>query len=416
MSPAPSRRDFLGALAGISAGYAALPSLRTVEMQDGESSWRTLQAEFGFGDRLVPMNAANMCPPPREVVAAVEAANRSVDADVSFHNRARFNALRETVRSRVARFLGGDPDEFAIIRNASEGNNIVIAGLELGAGDDVLITDQNHPSNGLAWEAQATRRGFTVRRVDLPGNPRSSAELLATITAALTPATRVLAFSDVSNSSGMRLPAAELCRLGRERGIHVHIDGAQSMAAMKLSLRELGAGSYTASTQKWLMGPREGGILFVRSDLVPALRPLVISRGFSDPTDPGPTSARKLDMLGQRNEGVMAGIEAAVGFVERIGIERIQARVEVLAARLTAGLRGIPGYRLVTPSAPGCSLGVVVGRFEGLDHQKLHDRLYHGHRVASAPTGGLRLCPHIYNTLADVDRAVGAVAAAVREV
>jgi selenocysteine lyase/cysteine desulfurase len=90
--------------------------------------------------------------------------------------------------------------------------------------------------------------------------------------------------------------------------------------------------------------------------------------------------------------------------------------VEVLAARLTAGLRGIPGYRLVTPSAAGCWLGVVVGRFEGLDHQKLHDRLYHGHRIASAPTGGLRLCPHIYNTLADVDRAVGAVAAAVREV
>jgi selenocysteine lyase/cysteine desulfurase len=164
------------------------------------------------------------------------------------------------------------------------------------------------------------------------------------------------------------------------------------------------------------MGPREGGILFVRSDLVPKLRPLVISRGFSDPADPGPASARKLDMLGQRNEGVMAGIEAAVGFVERIGIERIQARVEVLTARLTAGLRGIPGYRLVTPSAPGCSLGVVVGRFEGLDHQKLHDRLYHGHRIAGAPTGGLRLCPHIYNTQADVDRVVAAVAVAIREV
>ena len=93
MNPPPSRRDFLGALAGISAGYAAFPSLRTVEMQDGEAAWHALQAEFGFGGTLVPMNAANMCPPPREVVAAVEAANRSVDADVSFHNRARFNTV-----------------------------------------------------------------------------------------------------------------------------------------------------------------------------------------------------------------------------------------------------------------------------------------------------------------------------------
>src|SRR5688500_20185915 len=115
MNPPPSRRDFLGALAGISAGYAALPSLRTVEMQDGESAWRTLQAEFGFGNRLVPMNAANMCPPPREVIAAVEAANRSGGADVSFHNRARLNTLRQTVRGRWAPLRGGAADALAII-------------------------------------------------------------------------------------------------------------------------------------------------------------------------------------------------------------------------------------------------------------------------------------------------------------
>jgi len=415
MSGPPSRRDFLERMAGASGALAAAPLVRGF-MLETEPEWEALKAEFLFGERLIPMNAANMCPPPRAVITAVEAANRSVDTDVSFHNRARYNTLRDTVRAAVARFLEGDPDEFAIIRNASEGNNIIVAGLALGPGDNVLITDQNHPSNGLAWEAQAARRGFTVRRVTLPSAPASGADLLEAVTRGLTPRTRVLAFSDVSNSSGMRLPAAELCRLGRERGIHVHIDGAQSLGAMRVSMRELGAGSYTASTQKWLMGPREGGVLFVRKDLIPNVQPSVISRGFSDPADPGPASAKKFDMLGQRNEGVMAGFGAAIAFVERIGIEKIQARVETLSAQLTAGLREIPGYRLVTPTAPGCSLGVVVGRFEGLDHQKLHDRLYHGHGVASAPTGGLRLCAHVYNTLADVDRAVRAVAAAKGEV
>lgn len=416
MNGPPSRREFLGALAGASSAYAALPLLRTVEMQDGESAWLALKEEFTIGKRVIPMNAANMCPPPRQVIDAVEAANRSVDADVSFHNRARYNSLRETVRAAVARFLDGDPDEFAIIRNASEGNNMLIAGLTLGSGDEVIITDQNHASNALAWEAQAARRGFTVTNIGLPASPSGSEELFARLEHAISPRTRVLACSDVSNSSGMRLPVAALCRLGRERGFHVHIDGAQSMGAMRLSMRELAPGSYTASTQKWLMGPREGGVLFVRKDRVSAVQPSVVSRGFSDPADPGPASARKLDMLGQRNEGVMAGFAAALAFVERIGIDRIEARVQALAARLTTGLLGIAGYRLVTPSAPGCSLGVVVGRFEGIDHQKLHDRLYHGHGVASAPTGGLRLCAHIYNTMADVDRAIRAVAAAKGEV
>ena len=385
-------------------------------MTDGETAWLALKEEFTFGSGLIPMNAANMCPPPRQVIDAIEAANRSVDADVSFHNRARYISLRETVRGAVARLLDGDPDEFAIIRNASEGNNILAAGLALGTGDEVITTDQNHPSNAWAWEAQAARRGFTVTNLTLPPNPSGSDELFAHFEGAITSRTRVLAISDVSNSTGVRLPVGRLCRLGRERGIHVHLDGAQTMGAMRLSMHELGTGSYTASTQKWLMGPREGGVLFVRKDLIPGVQPAVVSLGFSDPADPGHATARKLDMLGQRNEGVMAGFAAALDFVERIGIDRIQARVEALAARLMAGLREIPGYRLVTPSAPGCSHGVVVGRFEGIDHEKLHDRLYHGHGIASAPTGGLRLCAHIYNPIADVDRVIRAVAAARGEI
>ena len=412
MTEHPSRREFLGTLAGVSSAYAALPSLRTVPMQDPESEWRALKSEFTIGERLVPMNAANMCPPPRVVSEAVAAANRAVDADVSFHHRRRYNALRETVRASLARFLDGTPDEFAIVRNASEGNNLIIAGLALGPGDHVVTTNRNHESNGLAWEAQAARRGFTVSSVTLPPDPAGPEALLEAIVRELTPRTRVLAFSDISNSSGTRLPAAQLCRLARERGIHAHVDGAQSLGALRLSMRELGAASYPASTQKWLLGPREGGVLFVRRDLIGAVQPLVISRGFSDPNDPGPDSAKKLDMLCQRNEGVMAGFEAAIGFVERVGIGRIEARIATLAARLSAGLREIPGYRQITPQAAGCSHGVIVGRFEGLDHQRLQDVLYQTHRVAGAPTGGLRLCAHIYNSLDDVDYVVRSVAAA----
>jgi isopenicillin-N epimerase len=409
----PSRRRFVEQLAGASTALAAAPYWRGLT-QDDEAGWRAVRAEFLFEERAIPMNAANMCPPPRAVVAAVEQANRSVDADISFHNRAQYQALRETVRVALARFLDGIPDEFAIVRNASEGNNIVVAGLELASGDEVLITDQNHASNGLAWEQRAARQGFSVVRVTLPARPESEDELIRVIRDGMSPRTRVLAFSDVANGTGLRLPVAALCRLARERSIHVHVDGAQSLGAMRLSLRELGCDSYTASTQKWLMGPREAGLLYVRQDRIGAIWPSVVSRGFSDPGDPDPRSAKKLETLGQRNEGVLAGLAAAIGFVEQLGIDRVAARVVRLAERLKAGLTGLPGYRLVTPADPALSLGIVIGRFEGLDHQRLHDRLYREHRIASAPTGGLRLCPHIYNSLADLDRVVRAVDAARR--
>ena len=377
-----------------------------------EAGWSALRGEWEFGRGLIPMNAANMCPPPRVVREAVAGITRAVDLDVSFQHRIRYNARREGVRARVARFLDAATEEIALVRNASEGNAILIQGLDLGPGDEVLLVDQNHASNGLAWHTRASRAGFQVREVSLP-SPAGREELLAALTAPVSAATRVIAVSDISNGSGLALPVEALCRFGRERGIHVHLDGAQSMGARRVSLKTLGCGSYAASTQKWLMGPRDAGVLFVRRDRIPAIWPSVVSRGFTDSEEPDPATARKLDALGQRDDGVLAGVEAAIVFLEAIGLEAIEARVRALVDRLARGLEGLRGFHFVTPRDPELSHGVLVGRFEGLDHAALCDRLYQRHGIAAAPTGGLRLSPHIYNSPDDVEVVLKAIAAAV---
>jgi isopenicillin-N epimerase len=430
----PNRRAFLRTLAAGSAGVAATlaasgspgvafarepgsrgPSLRPTHSGGSgvsEPYWEAVKARFPIREGLVPMNAANLCPAPREVIEAVEGAGRDVDADVSFQNRAKYDELRERVRERLAAYLGADADEIALVRNTSEGNNTVVGGLALGPGDEVVVFDQNHPTCNVAWDVRAARHGFSVRRVSVAAPPSSPEEVLHAFTSAFTPRTRAVAFSDVSNTTGVRVPVREVCAEARRRGIHSHVDGAQSFGAEPLALHALGCDSYATSAHKWFMGPKEVGVLYVRSDRVGEIWPLAVGVGWGGGAETTVPGARKFETLGQRNDAVFAGLEAAIALHEEIGPDRVGARIRELAGKLKSRLAEL-GAELVTSPDPALSGGVVVVRFPGVEASAIHERLYREHGIAGAPTGGLRLCPHVYNTRADVVRALEAVAAEV---
>lgn len=421
-----TRRRFLRRLAGGSLGVAIAPSAVSelaasvasppIPRLDGvradEAFWTLVRAAFPLSDGITPMNAANLCPAPSMTVDAVEAAMRDVEGDVSSQNRSEYGDLHDELRARLGAYLGADAEEIAIVRNTTEANNTIIGGLPLGPGDEVVIWEQNHQTNDVAWDVRAQRFGFTVRRVSVPAEPADPSEIFTAFEAALTPQTRVLSFSDVSNVSGIRPPAADLCRLGRDRGIHVHVDGAQSFGAFQLDLHELGCDSYASSAHKWFMGPKEGGILYVRADRVADIWPNIVGVGWGG-GGVAPDGAAKFQTLGQRNDATIAGMAAALDLHEMIGPQVIEDRVLELAARLKDQVAGIPGAQAVTPRDPELSGGVVIFTFEGVSNGQLSRALYEEYGVAGASTGGMRLCPHIYNTHEDVDRTAAALAALV---
>jgi isopenicillin-N epimerase len=420
---ASTRRDFLKRAAAGTAGIAVLPNaglaqlgasvaaprLRPLTGAPDEAYWRDVKAQFFVRDGFIMMNAANLCPAPRPVVDAVATAMRDEDADVSFHNREKYNRLWTETRARLARYIGAGEDEVAIVRNTSEANNVVVGGVPLKAGDDVLLFDENHPTNNVAWEVRAARYGFSVRRVKVDPATADAGAILDAFTRALQPNTRVLAITDVSSSSGTRLPANELCALARSRGIWAHVDGAQTFGAFRRDMRAMGCDSYTASAHKWFMGPKEAGLLFVRKERCAELWPSVVGVGWGSASTTQLPGARKFETLGQRNDATVAGLSAALDFHERIGQERIDARVTELTTAMYEGLRGLRGAQMVTPARAELRGGVCIVRFEGRDTRPMHDALYRERHIATAPTGGLRFSPHIYNTLADVERAIEAV-------
>ena len=369
-----------------------------------ESYWGLVRAQFPFREERVPMNAANLCPSPRSVAARVEDLTRDIDRDCSFDNRAKFRGLTEESRAAVAAQLGVSADEIALVRNTSEANNTVNNGVPLRPGDEVVLWDQNHPTNNVAWEVRAARFGISTKRVSVPPRPASIEELIDPFVAALSDRTRVLALTHVSNVSGMRLPVRELADVAHERGIHVHLDGAQSWGALDVNLRDLGCDSYSASAHKWFMGPKEAGVLYVKEDRIGEIWPNIVAPGWGNDADPDVTGARKFESLGQRDDACLAAVGTGAAFHAAIGSSEVESRVAHLATALKEGLAGL-GMTLVTPMDAGLSGGVCIIEVPG-DRRAALDRLYAEHGIAGAGTGGMRLCPHVYNTMEHVDRAV----------
>jgi selenocysteine lyase/cysteine desulfurase len=362
------------------------------------------------------LNAANLCPSPHTVRETVSRLTDDLDGDVSFQNRAKFDELREASRRKLAALMGAGDDEIAIVRNTSEANNLIVNGLNLKAGDEVIIFDQNHPTNNIAWDVRAARFGFTVKRVGLRSPPDSIEEILRAFPAALSSKTKVLSFTDASNTTGVRLPSKELCRMARERGIYTHIDGAQTFGSLVVNLHELGCDSYSGSAHKWFLGPKEAGLLYVRRDRQAEIWPGVVGVGWGDKIETSLKGARKFETLGQRDDAAVSAIGAAVDLHNLIGPARIEARVRELAATLKEGCARLPGARLRTSTRPELSAGVLVVEFEAKDSRKIYEALYAKHRIAAAPTGGVRFCPHIYNTMEEIDRTISATSQVIKEV
>jgi selenocysteine lyase/cysteine desulfurase len=378
MPSTSSRRMFMtAASAAVSIRFPTLLSAAT-----GEPYWALVRNHFAFSEQRVPMNAANLCPSPRAVAERVAELTRDIDVDCSFHNREKFNRFLEESRSLLARQLSADADEIALVRNTSEANNIINNGLPLKPGDEVVLWDQNHPTNNVAWDVRSARFGIAVKRVSTPAAPASVD----------------------ANVSGIRLPARQLCEMAHRRGLYVHVDGAQTWGALNINLRELGCDSYSASAHKWFLGPREVGLLYVRKERIAEIWPNTVAPGWGNDAEPDVKGARKFESLGQRDDARLAAIRTAVEFHNMIGPEKIEARVLELAASLKERVKGL-GIAVATPLEPALSGGVCIVRAEAKNGQQAYETLDRKFGIAGAATGGLRLCPHIYNTMDHIERA-----------
>ena len=412
-----NRRDFARLLALGGAAPFLTPGTawpRSVDLpptpaSPDEKFWTAVRDQFVMPKELTMLNAANLCPSSAPVLDVLYNATKDMDRDPSFDNRVKLGEGRENTRKLLAQFLRVTPEEIVITRNTSESNNLVSTGIDLKAGDEVLLTADNHPSNHTAWQEKAKRFGFTVIDIPTP-NPHPGAEhYIDAFTRAITPNTKLIGFTHLTSTVGDEFPAKEICKLARDRGILTLVDGAQSFGLFDVDLSDVQPDFYSGSAHKWPCGPKENGVLFINKNAHAKIWATIYS------AYPGGVGISKtFEGFGQRDEPAMIAFGEALTLQTKIGRAHIEKRSRELTTALIDGLKKIDGVKIWTSPDPSRRAAVLSFLPGNLDIRKLSAALYKNDHIGCATRGGqdrggLRVSPHFYNTHAEVDRAVAAI-------
>ncbi|MBS4148919.1 aminotransferase class V-fold PLP-dependent enzyme [Stutzerimonas balearica] len=355
-----------------------------------------LENEFPQAPGLRYLNHAAVAPWPRRASSAVSQFAEQ-NATLGARDYPQWLKIENRLRERLARLLNAPTSaDVALVKNTSEALSFVAFGLDWRAGDQIVISDEEFPSNRVVWEALQPQ-GVEVIQVSLAG-----ADPEADLLAACTPRTRLLAISAVQYASGIRL---DLDRLGHgceQRGVLLCIDAIQQLGALPFDVQQSRCAFAMADGHKWMLGPEGLGVFYCRSDLRPQLKlheygwHMLEHAGDYDRSDWQPArSARRFECGSPNMLGAVA-LEASLSLLEEVGMHQVAASLNERMEWLRAGLRQLPGIELLSPAQPERSAGIVTFRLAGSANQALFEQLKAEQVVCALRGGGIRLSPHFY--------------------
>jgi selenocysteine lyase/cysteine desulfurase len=396
--------------AGEAPATSSAPDWPPSVFQDDEAYWRTLRREFLIPADEAFFNTGTLGSEPRVVLQTVVDHMTQVDATIAHWDYKAGHPDYLTgygpepeVRAKLAALVGADPAEIALTQNATVGMNYVANGLPLQPGDEVILTDQEHPGGRSGWDLRSKRYGIYVKNVHVPVPPQNPQQLIDLYVNATTPQTKVWSIPMLTSGLAIRFPVNEMCRVARERGIFTVIDAAQICGHIHVNLHEMGCDAFYSSPHKWLLAPKGNGFLYVKAQRLSGLWSTLASSNWDNYRD----GAFRLMQIGTGNLSLLKGLDAAIEFHNRIGPDRVQTRIFGLADRLRAGLRQIPQATIWSPQHPELTCATTVWGLAGYTAEQLMDGLWDRSKVRCRAMGdpyGVRQCCHIYNSPEEVDR------------
>lgn len=317
----------------------------------------------------------------------------------------------QEVKAKLARALGQAcrKEDLGLIGGATEGVNVIIGGLPLKRGDEVITSTHEHVAVHSALLSRMQRDGIAIRLFEPDiASARGNVDRIARL---VTPRTRLIVFSHVTCTTGLLFPVREIADLARARKVWFALDGAQAPVCAPFDIVDCGVDFYTCSTHKWMMGPKRTGFIYVRQGLADVLRPLTVGGGSSTRYDVAkgelvlkPTAERFES--GTQNDALFYALGTALDLVGTIGVDRIQRWCKPLAERFYRGLGEIPGVERLSPEEEAYRTLMIGFRMKDHTHTEIMQRLAKD-RIRARPVseGGLnsiRVSFYLNNTDADV--------------
>jgi len=409
------RRNFLHTAAGsalvafqtnaIERAAAAARSVKDqtpIEVASDEDYWAEIRNSFTVDRNVINLNNGYVSPAP---LVVQDAMRRYLDFSNMGPKHTMIDILEkqvEDVRRRVAKTAGCDPEEIAITRNASESLENAQYGIDLKPGDEVLTTNQDYPRMLTTFRQRERREGIVLKTISFPVPPPSMEDLYQRFERAVTPKTKLILLCHITNRTGQIFPVRKICDMAHARNIPVIVDGAHAFNHFPYNLSDLGCDYYGVSLHKWTCAPIGTGFLYVRNSRIASTWSLMAS------SDRQQGDIRKFEEIGTHPAANHNAISAALIFNENIGIDRKAARLRYLRDRWAHRLAQNPKVKILHSEDPAQSCGIGFLAFNGVDAEKMAETLWSKYNIITVRVGheeydGLRITPHIYSTVADID-------------
>lgn len=388
-----------------------LQPIQTIEPAQAatdEDFWHFIRQQYTVSPNIMNLNNGGVSPQPKPVQEAHIRNYEYCNEAPSYFMWRVLDQGREPLRERLAQLAGVSPLEIAINRNTTEGLNTIIFGLNLKAGDEVVLSKFDYPNMMNAWKQREKRDGIKLNWVELNMPEESEEEIVKKYAAAITPKTKIVHITHMINWTGQVLPARRIADVAHSKGCEVIVDGSHSFAHLTYKISDLDCDYYATSLHKWLCAPFGTGFMFIKQEKIKNVWAL-LSAPIPDADNIG-----KFECIGTRSFAAEMAIGNAIDFQLLIGNERKEARLRYLKNYWCSKVVKLPGVKLYTSLKDNYSCAIATLGIEGMKGSEISAELFDKYKIHTTGidhegVNGVRITPHVYTSIDDLDKLVVAI-------
>jgi len=373
-----------------------------------EDYWATIQQAYTVNPNIIDLNNGGVSPSPSIVQEAVERYNKLSNEGPSYFMWRILDQGREPLRQKLAELAGCDAEEIAIDRNATEALNTIIYGLDLNAGDEVIGTKQDYPNMINAWKQRAQRNGIVYKQISFDFPIEDDDAIVNAYEKAITNKTKIIHVTHVINWVGQIMPVQKIARMAHAKGIEVLCDSAHGFGLLDYKIPDLECDYWGTSLHKFLSAPIGSGMMWIKKEKIEKIWPLLCN------DKPHSSDIRKFETIGTRSFPIEQGIGEAVNFHNAIGSKRKEERIRFLKNYWAEKVKDVPRVKLHTSLKSKYSCAICGVSIDGMDPVEFDAQLFNKYKIHTVGikwenVSCVRVTPHVYTRLDDLDKLVNAI-------
>jgi selenocysteine lyase/cysteine desulfurase len=382
--------------------------LNSNQIAEDEDYWSIIQNSYSVNPNIINLNNGGVSPSPLVVQQAVARFNDLTNEGPSYFMWRILDQGREPLREKLALLAGTSPEEIAVNRNATEALNTIIYGLPLKKGDEVIGTKQDYPHMIQAYRQRQLRDVIIYKQLSFDLPIEDDEQIVKAYEAAITPQTKLLHVTHIINWVGQIMPVRKICDMAHAKGIEVIVDGAHSFGLLDFKVPDLHCDYFGTSLHKFLSAPIGSGMMWIKKEKIENVLPLLCD------DKPQGGDIRKFENLGTRSFPIEQGIGEAINFHEGIGSKRKEERIRYLKNYWASRVKEIPKVKLHTSLKPAYSCAICGVSIDGMTPGDLDGALFNKYKIHTVGIvweniSCVRITPHVYTQIADLDKLVKAI-------